>query len=140
MDRGSSEIANFLAPTDISELLTEEVEIIWDVEWTRWDGNPYSGTGTYSESEGDLVYQVTYSRDGGDTWLHISDDSPAEPGTVPDDASYLIDDASPGQENLTWSVPTGSFPRGSYYLRIDAFRNGAQIHYAYHQTKLFLKR
>jgi hypothetical protein len=37
-------------------------------------------------------------------------------------------------------VPAGQFPEGSYLLRIDCFRLGAQVHFSYHKAKFFIKR
>lgn len=130
-----------LAPTDISELNDPAtIDIVVDVSWQRWDGLPYSQTGTYSETESELEYVVTYSNDGGTTWRYIQDDTVAEPGTRPDDTTYVLTDVAAGVETWSWAVPSGAFPRGSYLLRVDCYRNGAQIHFSYHKTKLFIQR
>ena len=49
-------------------------------------------------------------------------------------------DANVGGEIYSWPVPASQFPEGSYLLRIDCYRQGAQVHYAYHQTKIFIQR
>ncbi len=36
--------------------------------------------------------------------------------------------------------PEVEFPEGSYLLRIDCYRQGAQVHYAFHKTKIFIQR
>ncbi len=129
------------SPTDISELEDPtDIDIVLQSSWARWDGQPYATTGSYSESEGELRYVLTYSNDGGSTWRFIQDDSPATPGELPDNAHYIVADSTPGDETVVWSVPSASFPQGSYYLRVDCYRLGAQIHHSYHKTKLFLQR
>jgi len=129
------------APTDITELNDPaSIDIQYGVTWTRWDGIPYSASGTYSESESLLEYVVMYSNDGGATWLYVQDDTPATPGTRPTDSAYILADAGAGTEVYSWSVPSASFPEGSYLLRVDCFRQGAQCHYSYHKTKIFIQR
>jgi hypothetical protein len=128
------------SPTDITELNSpDEIDIQFDAAWTRWDGLPYTATGTFSEDESQLEYVVMYSNDGGAQWYHVQDDSLATPGQRPDSA-YLVPDTAVGAETYTWSVPSGQFPEGSYLLRIDCYRQGAQVHYSFHKTKIFIQR
>lgn len=127
------------APSDITELDNPStIAVQYSVNWTRWDGLPYSQTGTFSENESELEYAVMYSRDGGTTWLHVQDETPATPGVRPD-AAYLLADLGAGDETYDWDVSSG-FPEGTYVLRVDCFRVGASVHYAYHQTRLFIRR
>lgn len=127
------------SPTDITELDDPAtIAVQYSVDWTRWDGLPYTATGTFSENESELEYAVLFSRDGGTTWLHVQDESVATPGVRPDSA-YLIADAGAGNETYDWDVSSG-FPEGTYMLRVDCFRQGASVHYAYHQTRLFIQR
>jgi hypothetical protein len=128
------------SPTDITELNSPtDIDIQYDASWTRWDGLPYTATGTFSENEAQLEYAIMYSNDGGSTWFHVQDDSVATPGERPD-ATYLVPDSSIGAETYSWSVPAAQFPEGSYLLRIDCFRIGAQVHYSFHKTKIFIQR
>lgn len=128
-------------PTDITELADPtEIDIKVDVTWTRWDGIPYTSTGTFSESESALDYVLMYSSDYGATWRYCRDNSAATPGTRPSSSSLLIADAGAGQETFTWSVPSTQFPQASYLLRVECYRRGAPIHYSYHQTKIFIRR
>ena len=62
------------------------------------------------------------------------------PGTLPSDPSYIVADSVVGGESYRWSVPSSQFPEGSYLLRIDCFRQGANVHYSFHQTKIFIQR
>ena len=45
-----------------------------------------------------------------------------------------------GDETFSWDVPPTEFPEGSYLLRIECFREGAQVHYAWHQTRIYIQR
>jgi hypothetical protein len=128
------------SPTDITELINPpSIDIQYGVSWTRWDGLPYTATGTYAESEGQLEYAIMYSNDGGTSWYHVQDDTVATPGTRPA-STYLVADAGAGGETYTLPVPVARFPQGSYLLRVDCFRTGAEIHYSYHKTKIFIQR
>lgn len=130
------------SPTDITELLDPtDIDVQFGVDWTRWDGIPYAATGTYSENEGLLEYVLMYSNDGGANWFHMnsSPPEPATPGERPS-STYLIPDAGAGDETFVWNVPSADFPQGSYLLRIDCYRQGAQVHYSFHKTKIFVQR
>ena len=107
----------------------------------RWSVSlsAFAATGTFNEAESQLEYALMYSNDGGATWFHCQDDTVATPGTRPDSA-YLEPDSSVGAETYNWSVPLATFPEGSYLLRIDCFRQGAQVHYSFHKTKIFIQR
>ena len=128
-------------PNDISELLgLTEIVIQYGVDWTRWDGLPYTESGTFSESETELEYVIMYSDDGGGTWRYVQDRTVATPSIRPTDPAYLVPDLSVGDETFTWSVPASLFPQGSYVLRIDCFRHAASVHYSYHRTKIYIQR
>lgn len=129
------------APTDITELQSPaEIDVRFGVDWTRWDGEPYTQNGTYLEDEGELQYVVMYSKDNGFSYQHCIDGSPATPGYRPGGALYLEPDRVVGDEVFTWAVPPNEFPEGSYLLRIECFREGAQVHYAWHQTRIYIQR
>lgn len=129
------------SPTDITELNNpDEVDVLFSTEWTRWDGLPYTQTGTFSEDESLLEYQILYSRDNGTTWLHVQDDSAAEVGVRSDDPLHLEADMGPGDETYTWQTPSATFPESSYLLRVECYRQDASVHYSWHQTKIFIQR
>ncbi|MFY9345453.1 MAG: hypothetical protein WAT39_23385, partial [Planctomycetota bacterium] len=129
------------SPTAITELDNPAaITIQFATAWTRWDNLPYTGTGTFSGAESQLQYVIQYSRDAGQTWLYVQDDSPATPGVRPTSSFYLVNDATTGAEEFDWSVPADDFPEGTYQLRIDCYRSGASVHYSYHQTRLFIQR
>jgi hypothetical protein len=82
-----------------------------------------------------------YSRDIGRTWLHVTDDSPAEPGVRPTNPAVFLDDlTTPGQETHDWPTAAVDFPRGSYLVRVEAYRPSQSLHYSYHQKKIFIDR
>lgn len=129
------------SPTDITELNDPAtISIQYGIDWSRWDELPYSATGTFAEDELQLQYVIMYSNDGGTSWYHVQDDSPATPGIRPTDPAHIVDDSGVGTETYDWDVPQAQFPEGSYQLRIDCFRSGAQVHYSYHRTRLFVQR
>ena len=129
------------SPTDITELNDpSEIEILYATTWTRWDGLPYTQTGAFSEDESELEYSITYSSDNGATWRFVQDDTVTNIGELPEAAMYLISDSTTGGENYTWDTPEEDFPEGSYLLRIECYRDGAQTHYSWHQTKIFIQR
>ena len=81
-----------------------------------------------------------YSNDNGTTWRYVRDGAPAVPSEMPTDPAYILADNATGNETLAWSVPSEDFPEGSYLLRIDCYRQGASVHYSFHQTKIFIQR
>ncbi|MCA8974758.1 MAG: hypothetical protein KDC98_08550 [Planctomycetes bacterium] len=128
-------------PNDISELIDPaSIDIQYDIDWTRWDGLPYTSTGSFTEDESELEYVIMYSRDGGRNWLHVQDGAAATPGERPTDSGHIESDLSIGAETYTWPVPSSTFPAGGYHLRIDCYRQGAKVHYAYHRTQIYIQR
>jgi len=112
----------------------------YGITWRRWDGLPYSATGTFSESEAQLEYVIHVSRDGGDTWTYVQDGTtPSVPGIRPTSSAFRLPDLGTGAETYDWDVSAG-YPEGTYRLRIDCFRQGAQQHFSFHQTSLFIQR
>src|SRR5690606_29309837 len=54
------------SPTDITELNNPtDIDVLYGTSWTRWDGLPYTQTGTFVEDESQLEYAITYSNDNG---------------------------------------------------------------------------
>ena len=81
-----------------------------------------------------MRYALLYSRNNGRDWLHMTDDTPARPGTRPA-AAYLQTTAS-----YNWSVPAAQFPKGNYLIRVEAYRDDIPLHYSFHQYRAFIKR
>ncbi|MEO6594718.1 MAG: hypothetical protein ABIP94_08185 [Planctomycetota bacterium] len=129
------------SPTDITELNDPStIQIQYAVSWTRWDGVPYAASGTYAENESLLQYVIMYSNDGGANWYYAQDNTVATPGERPTNSTYIVNDLAVGNEVFDWSVPSVTFPEGSYTLRVDCYRQGAQVHYSYHKAKIFIQR
>jgi hypothetical protein len=129
------------SPTEITELNNpEEITVLFTTEWTRWDGLPYTETGTFSEDESLLNYQILYSRDNGTSWLHVQDNSPAKIGELSTDPLHIEADTGLGDETYTWDTPVDDFPESSYLLRIECYRENAQVHYSWHQNKIYIQR
>ena len=38
------------------------------------------------------------------------------------------------------SVPSGSFPEGSYMIRVECYRQNQALHYSQHQSKIYIER
>jgi type II secretory pathway pseudopilin PulG len=124
------------APNEMSDLTNpSSIGITWDATWTRWDGQPYTASYTsgFTESSA-LSFAVTYSDDGGRSWKYVQDDSNATPGVRPD-GSHTVTSQTYGL-----SVPTTKFPEGSYVVRVEAYRDDIELHHAYHQQRIFIKR
>ncbi len=131
------------SPTEITELANPlTIPVHFGIEWKRWDGRPYTSAtpSTFAENENDLVYVLSYSRDGGKHWLHVQDDSPATEGILPSNPALVLNDTVSGDETYTWSVPAASFPEGSYLLRVECFRSDENLHYATHTVKFYIDR
>jgi type II secretory pathway pseudopilin PulG len=123
-------------PNDLTDLTNpSSISIQWNETWKRWDGQPYTPnySSTFTEAT-PTSYTVMYSDDGGTSWKHVQDDSAATPGTRPPSA-YL-------QTSTSYSLSTSAtkFPKGSYLLRVEAYRDDVSLHYAYHQNKIYIKR
>ena len=129
-------------PTEISEILNPtSIDIRIEADWVRWDRLPYTSStpNTFAESEANLEYAVYYSTDNGYSWQHVQDNSPAVAGERPD-PTYLIPDSGTGDQIVSWSTPAGTFPEGSYVIRVEAYRNNVYLHYSVHQVKVYLQR
>ena len=70
----------------------------------------------------------------------MQDDSETRIGQAPDDPLVTLSDAGAGQESFTWSTPSAAFPAGSYLLRVECYRDGAQVHYSWHQNRIYIQR
>ncbi|MCK5942529.1 MAG: hypothetical protein KAI24_11200, partial [Planctomycetes bacterium] len=129
------------SPTDITELNNPaSIDVLYGISWTRWDGEPYTATGTFSEDESELDYVIMYSNDNGTNYYYVQDDTLATPGQLPEDSLHIESDVITGDETYTWSVPVSTFPEGSYLLRVECFRRDSQVHYAWHQNRIYIQR
>ncbi|MEZ6007643.1 MAG: prepilin-type N-terminal cleavage/methylation domain-containing protein [Planctomycetota bacterium] len=138
-------------PTLLTELeLPSVIPLIWSVEWKRWDGLKYtqSYADSFAEAESDLVYVPCYSKDGGASWINMLDDSPIQLGILPwddaadaPDSSKTLSDLNPlGDETYIWVTPDSKLPKGSYLIRVEAYRRSEPLHYAQHMEKIYVNR
>jgi hypothetical protein len=112
-----------------------DLNVQWQSTWKRWDGLPYTPDYADTFTEDTVIrYALLYSRDNGQTWLHMTDETVAQPGTRPA-ATYLQTATS-----YKWNVPKATFPKGNYVIRVEAYRDAIPLHYAFHQYRAFIKR
>lgn len=129
-------------PTDVTEITDPAtIGIQFSTSWVRWDGQGYTDTTpvAFAELESELEYSVMYSADNGTSWRHVLTDALATPGERPD-ASELIADVATGDETVNWVTPSGTFPEGSYLIRVDCFRQNQALHFSQHMVKIFIER
>lgn len=125
------------SPNDITDLDDpSSISIQWTTEWLRWDGRAYTSSYSSSFTESASVsYAVMYSTDNGKTWKFVQDDTTASPGERPASSSHLETGSS-----YTWSTPSSKFPKGNYLIRVEAYRDDRELHYAQHQRRVYIKR
>lgn len=125
------------------------IPVQWSTEWTRWDGLPYTESYPvgYTQDDAQLVYVLTYSNDGGKTWLNMMDDSVTELGVLPwiegvgpDPAKTLVDQSNGADETCVWDTPRAKFPQGSYLVRIEGYRAAESLHDSHHVEKIYVNR
>jgi hypothetical protein len=132
-----------VSPTEITEVVNPmTIDLTFDIQWQRWDGQKYteSTPDTFAEADGDIDYFLMYSKDNGQTWLSVLDDSVVEPNVRPADNALLLSDFTAGPEVHVWPTPSATFPAGSYFVRVEAYRRDQTLHYSYHQRKIFVDR
>jgi prepilin-type N-terminal cleavage/methylation domain-containing protein len=112
-----------------------DLNVQWQSTWRRWDGLPYTPAYADSFTEDTVIrYALLYSRDNGQTWRFMTDDTVAQPGTRPA-VQYLQTTTS-----YKWNTPKATFPKGNYVIRVEAYRDAVPLHYAFHQYRAFIKR
>ncbi|MDD4004041.1 MAG: prepilin-type N-terminal cleavage/methylation domain-containing protein [Elusimicrobiaceae bacterium] len=134
---GSAHIAQLPRVVISSPAVTDEfngvtaVPMQWSASWLRWNGEPYTSdySSGYSESTA-LVYIAKYSADNGNTWKYCLDGASALAGVY--SGAYAQSGTS-----FDWDV--GGLPKGSYVLRVEAFRSAIPLHYAYDQVNVYLR-
>jgi prepilin-type N-terminal cleavage/methylation domain-containing protein len=122
------------------------VKIDWTKAWLRWDGQPYTSTypAGYTEAGLTLKYQAMYSPSNGAPdpssgnltgWFFVNTTPPvvAYPGVS--NPTYQVT-AGP----VTWNTPAGNFPKGNYLIRVEVYRVGYPLHYAFHQYRAYIQR
>lgn len=121
-------------PAEDDELINPEtIQVEWKTSWRRWDGARY--TPYYPQDFVETIsvsYALSYSLDGGQSWKHVGDGSPARPGERPS-LQYLTASSS-----YTWDVR--DLPAGDFLLRVEAYRQGIPLHYSYHVVRQNIRR
>lgn len=120
----------FTAPDPTDEFINPgTIDFDWNLEWRRWDGEPYTENylATYTSAAA-VSYVFKYSDDNGINW-YFADDNTA---------------TTAGERNLahavsrpyTWNV--AGFARGTYLVRVEVYRDNNSLHYSYHQMQFYL--
>lgn len=139
-----------MSPNELTELVDPpSIDLHFDLEWLRWDGQKYteSTSSSFSEDEASIEYSLMYSKDNGNSWIQLElvagvvqeTSTVAEPGTRPS-PSLMIPDMAPGQEMLHWVVPSAGYPESAYLIRVEAYRAGQQLHYSHHIQRFYIDR
>lgn len=131
------------SPTATTEINgPSSIDLTWHTEWRRWDGIPYTTRfpAGYTQPDSGLEYVLLYSADNGVTWRHMQDDSVATLGVLPAAGLRVADAAAGADETYTWNTPPASFPRGTYRIRVEAYRTSARLHYSFHEERIYVNR
>jgi hypothetical protein len=126
----------------------------WKERYARWDGDRYteaypcvddnmppcqllSSTGKDPTLEWHdpqpLVFNLKYSTDGGATWRSCLTDTLGKAGVYMPGADSIAYNPS-HYYSYTW--PVSSLPAGTKLVRVEAYRNGLDLHYAYHEISI----
>ncbi len=138
------------SPTMVSELDNPAtIDVEWKSEWKRWDGLKYTDAfpDDYAGDDREVAYRIIYSKDGGSTWHNAKTDDETEPGKLdwvdglgPDTGKTFSDWNAGGDETWSWPTPVELFPKGSYLVRIEAFRRDQGCGYSMHEEKIYVNR
>jgi hypothetical protein len=110
----------------------EAIALKWDLDWLRWDYQPYNVKMTGNESERTaLIYVVKYSPDEGRTWFYGVNDEETSLGEYPPESVRI------SNQELSWGVEG---KKGNFFVRVEAFRENIPLHYAFHQIGISIKR
>jgi len=115
----------------------DTINIQWNTQWKRWDGNNYTAEypDDYSEST-PLVYAIKYSNDNGKTWYYCDDNSITFAGR-----KEILKTLPISFSSYPWDVSDASkFPKGSYIIRVECFRKDIDLHYGYDQIQIYINR
>lgn len=135
-------------PEDIQEDKTA-VPVKFKASWLRWDNEKYSPSypnSWYDVSE--LVFLGKYSADGGTTWQYLDGSTATKPLGEYEASKSLFGtpkqlDQVEDEYTVNWDI--ASLPRGTYLLRIEAYRQEPtggliSLGYAYHNTYVSVRR
>jgi hypothetical protein len=113
------------------------INVTWAIQWRRWDGTPYTNAYNAAALALDqaipLMHRILYSNDNGRNWYHMNNNALAPSGQR---EGYLQ-----AGTTFNWDVADiNRFPKGNYLIRIETYREGLPLHYAYHQFQVFIDR
>lgn len=117
-------------PTNTQEINTNNINISWNVDFKRWDGNPYIPGFNVSQNLNNYFYLIKYQKLGDNKWYFVQDINgsfPCELGDLPNDNSYKIYNT-----NYNWNI--SNLPNDMYWLVVEAHHNIRQNHYSYHMV------
>ncbi len=81
-----------------------------------------------------------YSPDNGATWHYVQDGASRLRAFCRPQVDHRVTDGDPATSASRWPVPALQFPQGVYLLRVEAYRSDSELHYAYHQVRIFIQR
>jgi hypothetical protein len=113
------------------------INVVWSSSWTRWDSQKYTDgyPNNYSSTQ-PVSFNVKYSSTNARTWSFVQDNAAATAGILDSSAAHAISTTS-----YIWNVSFSTqFPKGTYILRVEGYRDGLPLHYSYQQRRLYFKR
>jgi prepilin-type N-terminal cleavage/methylation domain-containing protein len=123
------------------------LNIQWSMNWLRWDGQEYVDAYPAGFTEDTQTgHVILYSTDNGVTWKNIKTDAVASPGVRPTNAGDFVipNNADPATTPLSYNWPNfGDRCEGTILLRVEVYRDiddvntAYNLHYSYHQMRIF---
>ena len=123
------------------------LNIQWAMNWLRWDGQEYVDAYPNGFTEDTQTgHVILYSTDNGVTWQNIQTDAVVSPGVRPTSAGdYVIpNNHNPATTPLSYNWTNfGDFCEGTILLRVETYRDiddvntAYNLHYSYHQMRIF---
>ncbi len=145
MDAGDPSYAGWLPQLPRVQVVTPDpndditdptsLSVTWNTDWKRWDLQNYNIPG-YTPTAVAMHYVMKFSNDGGRTWKYVDDNSTAEAGVRPVDSNG--NDLHTVSQPFAWDV--SALARGTYIIRLEAYRQSTHLHYSYHQVQIYIKR
>ncbi len=137
-----------ILPFTAAELNNQpSLNIQWAMNWLRWDGQEYVDAYPSGFTEDTQTgHVILYSTDNGVTWKNIKTDAVATPGVRPTNAGDFVipNNADPATTPLSYNWPNfGDRCEGTILLRVEVYRDiddvntAYNLHYSYHQMRIF---